>query len=161
MHDGELLMPFGQPCAALRVVAARARWRTTRRTRSSRPTSRWAGCSAAARPRLADGSLLGAMHVKDGAHAPALYPISTVDGTPPRVRSLSPSSASRAARRAAARRRARQYAVGLEAGVALVSLGEMDRRMKVAALPPRAFLALARTHMLTTPGWPSRTAGVG
>ena len=30
----------------------------------------------------------------------------------------------------------------------LVSLGEMDRRMKVAALPLARTLALARTHML-------------
>ena len=30
----------------------------------------------------------------------------------------------------------------------LLSLGEMDRRMKVAALPLARTLALARTHML-------------
>ena len=49
-----------------------------------------------------------------------------------------------------------QYAVGLgvdEAhNLALISLGEMDRVMKVAALPLDRLVALARTHTLHDDG---------
>ena len=103
------------------------------------------------------------MHVKDGAHAPALYHtiFYLVDGTPPfRVRSLSPKLcfSRRPAELPLSPTCALQYAVGLVDGEAdgilqrarrrERQLGEMDRRMKVAALPLARTLALARTHML-------------
>ena len=107
--------------------------------------------------RLSDGSMLAALHVKDGAHAPSLYGtlLYTIDGAPPfRVRSLSPKIciSERQIELSISPRCALQYIVGLAVdearNLALVSLGEMDRRMKVAALPLARTLALARTHML-------------
>lgn len=110
---------------------------------------------------LADGSMLAAAHVKDGSHSPALYGtvLYIVDGSPPfRVRSISPKLciSEREIELAISPRCALQYAVGLGIdethNLALISLGEMDRVMKVAALPLDRLVALARTHTLHDDG---------
>ena len=107
------------------------------------------------------GLMLAAAHVKDAAHSPALYGtvLYTVEPSPPfRVRSLSPKLcvSGRELELAISPRCALQYVVGLgvdEAhNLALLSLGEMDRAMKVAALPLDRLLALARTHTLHDDG---------
>ena len=79
----------------------------------------------------------------------------TVEGSPPfRVRSLSPKLcvSGKELELAISPRCALQYVVGLgvdeQHNLALLSLGEMDRAMKVAALPLDRLLALARTHTL-------------
>ena len=117
--------------------------------------------------RLADGSLLGAMHVKDGAHAPALYHTiftSSTERRPSASAALAEALLLAPPRRAAARRRALQYAVGLAvdeaADVALVSPGDgpayEGRRAAARAPRPRAGRICS-----TTPRWPSRLRGVG
>ena len=82
-----------------------------------------------------------------------------VEGSPPfRVRSLSPKLclSDREVELAISPRCALQYAVGLGIdethNLALISFGEMDRIMKVAALPLDRLLALARTHTLHDDG---------
>lgn len=98
---------------------------------------------------------------QDGSHSPALYGtvLYIVDGSPPfRVRSISPKLciSEREIELAISPRCALQYAVGLGIdethNLALISLGEMDRVMKVAALPLDRLLALARTHTLHDDG---------
>jgi hypothetical protein len=98
---------------------------------------------------------------QDGSHSPALYGtvLYIVDGSPPfRVRSISPKLciSEREIELAISPRCALQYAVGLGIdethNLALVSLGEMDRVMKVAALPLDRLVALARTHTLHDDG---------
>ena len=162
VHDGELLMSYSvEPHVVLRCAwvggACEVAHNSSNPFLATYLTLGQVLRGGTPYARLGDGSLLGAMHVKDGAHAPALYHtiFYLVDGTPPfRVRSLSPKLcfSRRPAELPLSPTCALQYAVGLAvdeaADVALVSLGEMDRRMKVAALPLARTLALARTHML-------------
>ena len=106
---------------------------------------------------LRDGSRLSALHVKDTAHAPALY--GTIffvaeEGRPFRILSLSPKLcfSTRSLELAISARCALQYVTGLEidesANLALISYGELDFQMKLAALPLDAVVSLARTHVI-------------
>ena len=88
---------------------------------------------------------------------PALYSTSlyTIEGKPPyRVRSISPKLclSERSIELASSARCALQYVVGLSidvgANLALLSFGEFDRKMKLAALPLDAVVAMARTLRL-------------
>jgi hypothetical protein len=107
--------------------------------------------------RLPDGTLLAAMHIKDMGHTPALYGTAfyIISSAPPyRVRSISPKVCLSDAKieLAISARCALQYVSGLaidpERNVALVSYGEHDRRMKLAALDLEGLVSLARTHDL-------------
>ena len=91
---------------------------------------------------------------------PALYSTAfyLIDGSPPfRVRSLSPKLcfSEGSLELATSATCALQYVVGLAidpaSNLALLSFGEFDRRMKLAALPLDRVLALARTHELVAP----------
>ena len=106
---------------------------------------------------LRDGSRLSALHVKDTAHAPALY--GTIffiaeEGRPFRILSLSPKLcfSTRSLELAISARCALQYVTGLEideaSNLALISYGELDFQMKLAALPLDAVVSLARTHVI-------------
>ena len=110
---------------------------------------------------LADGTRLSAMHVKDTAHSPNLYGTHfyTLEPTPPfRIRSISPKVcfSERQIELAISSRCALQYVTGLHvdegSDLALVSYGEMDASMKLAALPLTQVLALARTHTIDEDG---------
>ena len=116
--------------------------------------------------RLPCGDYLAAMHVKDGAHAPALYAtvFYVISGAPPfRVISISPKLciSERELEIATSPRCALQYVVGLivepdtaraDGGVVLLSFGQMDRTMRLAALPLDPLVALARTHQVGSEG---------
>jgi len=116
--------------------------------------------------RLPNGDFLAAMHVKDGAHAPALYAtvFYVISGAPPfRVISISPKLciSERELEIATSPRCALQYVVGLivepdtaraDGGVVLLSFGQMDRTMRLAALPLEPLVALARTHQVGSEG---------
>jgi hypothetical protein len=108
--------------------------------------------------QLPDGTRLAALHVKDAAHMPSLYSTAfyIVDGTPPfRVLSLSPKIclSEQSVELAISARCALQYVVGLtieaESNLILISYGQMDRQMHLAALPLDHVLSLARTHVLS------------
>ena len=112
---------------------------------------------------LPDGShaLLAAMHVKDSSHAPSFYATSfyLLDPMPPfRVRSLSPKVclSEEGVELSSSARCALQYVVGLvvepTSNLLLLSYGEFDRRMKLAALPLDKVIAFARSHELASGG---------
>ena len=98
VHDGELLMSYSvEPHVVLRCAwvggACEVAHNSSNPFLATYLTLGQVLRGGTPYARLGDGSLLGAMHVKDGAHAPALYHtiFYLVDGTPPfRVRSLSP-----------------------------------------------------------------------
>lgn len=107
--------------------------------------------------RLPNGDLLSALHVKDTHHMPALYSTALyiIEGRPPfRVRSISPKLclSEKSMELASSVRCALQYVVGLsidvEANLALLSFGEFDRTMMLAALPLNAVIAMAQTLRL-------------
>ena len=116
--------------------------------------------------RLPNGDLLGAMHVKDYAHAPALYATLfyiAAGRAPFQIISLSPKLclSERALELPTSPRCALQYVVGLaiepdaarpDGGSLLVSFGQMDRQMRLAALPLDPLVALTRTHQIAPDG---------
>jgi hypothetical protein len=111
--------------------------------------------------RLRGGARLAAMHVKDTAHSPALYGtyFYLIEPSAPfRLTSVSPKVcfSDRRLELSSSARCALQYVTGLvvdeEANLALVSYGEMDLAMRVAALPLDRVLALARTHAIDEEG---------
>ena len=110
---------------------------------------------------LDDGTRLAVMHYKDAAHDPPLYGsiVYLTDARPPfRILSLSPKLclSERRIELANSARCALQYAVGLHVDVtrnlAVVSYGEFDKKMKLAALPLDKLVGLARTHLLDNEG---------
>uniref|UniRef100_A0A7S2DES5 Uncharacterized protein n=1 Tax=Haptolina brevifila TaxID=156173 RepID=A0A7S2DES5_9EUKA len=106
---------------------------------------------------LPDGNLLAAMHVKDGAHSPPLYGTTfyLMSGTPPfQLLSISPKLclSELSVDLAISATCALQFVTGLvvepEDNLALLSYGQMDRQMHLAALPLDALVAFAKTHVL-------------
>jgi hypothetical protein len=107
--------------------------------------------------RLRSGEFFAAMHVKDASHDPPLYGtiLYLLEAAPPfRIASLSPKLciSERELEFAVSERCGLQYVTGLvadeAANLALVSFGQMDVTMRVAALPLDRLVALARTHTI-------------